>query len=115
MNEEREEGLEGAAREAYRRAARELDPATLGALARARKAALSRPPLPRWAAPAAALAGIAALALAVLATREPAPPAVPVAAADSAEEIEILLAGESLDLLEDLEFYLWLETEPDAG
>jgi hypothetical protein len=32
-----------------------------------------------------------------------------------ADDIEIMLAGENLDLLEDLDFYLWLATQPDVG
>jgi hypothetical protein len=34
---------------------------------------------------------------------------------DLADDIEILLAGENLELLEDLDFYLWLTMQPDAG
>ena len=31
------------------------------------------------------------------------------------EDLEILMDGEALDLLTDLEFYRWLETQPDVG
>jgi len=29
--------------------------------------------------------------------------------------VELLLATDSLDMLSELDFYLWLDTEPDAG
>ena len=35
--------------------------------------------------------------------------------AGDAEDLELLLTEESLDMLSELDFYLWLDAEPDAG
>ena len=35
-------------------------------------------------------------------------------ATEAVEDMELLLADESLEMIEDLDFYLWLDVEPDA-
>ena len=94
-----------------------LDASTLSRLNRSRQLALAEPQrartiLLRWAP----LTGIAAAVLiAVMVTRVPTNVdglEMPVAVTD----MEILLGEESFDMLEDLEFYSWLDTvEAEAG
>lgn len=118
MSSDRDDSLERSAARAYRDAARDLDPATSAALARARREALAgagRVAPAWWAAPVALTTGAAAIAVGLVMTRQPVPSATPLPVAGSAAEVEILLADESLDMIEELEFYLWLETEPDTG
>jgi hypothetical protein len=94
--------------------AENLDAATLSRLNRARQAALAsrrggwRP----WTV-GAGLAGAAAAMLAIavgLHTRVAAP--VPL----DANDIDVLSSDDdTLDLSENLDFYAWLETQPDGG
>jgi len=102
-----------------------LDAATLSRLNRARQAALAeydargRPPA--WLAggwqPALGAAAVAALAVALWIGRDPATPAPAAqeARGDAALDLEVVLADESLELLEDLEFYDWVGNEADPG
>jgi hypothetical protein len=112
----RNEALERHARELFEASARELDAGTASRLARARAAAVaeldsSRRPAWQWAAPVAVAASAALVA--VLLTRPSGEPPAPVAASDAAagiEALELLAAGDDLDLAaEDPEFYAWLE------
>ena len=95
-----------------------LDAATLSTLNRSRHRALeelqgSRQQWLRWA-PAS---GVAVAVLVAVLVTQPEPVVVdelPAAAAD----MEILLGEESIEMLEDLEFYAWidqLEPEDDVG
>ncbi len=80
---------------------------------RALAAAARKPPrtaLP-WLLPAG---GVAAAVLAVAvwyATAPPAPPDAGVAELD----MELLLGDESIELMEDLDFAIWLDEQSDAG
>ena len=112
----RNEALERRARELFEASASELDARTASRLARARAAALAELDSPRrpawqWAAPVAVAASAAVVA--VLLTRAPGEPPAPAAASDAAagiEALELLAAGDDLDLAaEDPEFYAWLE------
>ena len=112
----RNEALERRARELFEASASELDARTASRLARARAAALAeldshRRPAWQWAAPVAVAASAAVVA--VLLTRTPDAPPAPAAASDAAagiEALELLAAGDDLDLAaEDPEFYAWLE------
>lgn len=112
----RNEALERRARELFDASVRELDARTASRLVRARAAAVAeldsvRRPAWRWAAPVAVAASAALVA--VLLTRAPGEPPAPVAASDAAagvEALELLAAGDDLDLAaEDPEFYAWLE------
>jgi hypothetical protein len=59
--------------------------------------------------PAGTLAAVALVAFLVIQTRPPEPPP-----ADSLGDLEILLAEEDLEMLdEDLDFYGWLEEQPE--
>ena len=112
----RNEALERRARELFEASVREVDARTASRLARARAAALAeldshRRPAWQWAVPVAVAASAALVA--VLLTRAPGAPPAPVAASDAAagiEALELLAAGDDLDLAaEDPEFYAWLE------
>lgn len=108
---------------------RELDAATLSRLNRARQAALEeyerqkrRPawlPASGWQ-PAIGVAAVAAIAVALSVGRVPGNrPAADDALADKAVELEVMLDDENLEMIEDLEFYDWLEadlsSEADPG
>ena len=106
MNEPRE----NKAKELFDDSVDRLDAATLSRLNQGRHAALdalqgSRPVdvWGRWI-PAAGVA--AAVLVAVMVVRGPNAVDLPIV---SVTDFEILLEGESLEMLEDLEFYSWLE------
>lgn len=95
-----------------------LDGATASRLNRARQAALGARPARRWASggrvPALSAAAVGALAVGLWLARENGPPAPslpPAGAAESAADLELLLAGDNLEMLEDLEFYTWLDAD----
>lgn len=106
-----------------RQAADDLDMATRSKLNQARQQALTQLDKPAWRrgailAPAGAMA--AALLVAVIWLQATPPTTNPVIQAeltdnDKAQDMEILLAGDDLALYADLEFYLWLEAESNAG
>jgi hypothetical protein len=92
-----------------------LDAATRSRLTRARHRALEELKSKRsygWRftlVPAGTLAAAALVALLVIQTGPPEPPP-----ADSLGDLEILLAEEDLEMLdEDLDFYGWLEEQPE--
>ena len=126
MNEERDrlEDTARRARQVFDASVDALDDETRARLSRARFEAVAaterraRPsPWLRWA-PAVAVASTAVVA--VLLWRAP-EPSVPTTAATaeadaSLEAVEVLAAGEDLDLVEnDLEFYEWLDATHFAG
>lgn len=118
MAERDERQLEQMARRLYRTAVDELPPASRARLEKIRGDVLA-PRRPRatglrWAA---AVAGLAAIALAVsLMSPDGTDDLGRIAeAAGDAEDMELLLTKESLDMLSELDFYLWLDAEPDAG
>ncbi len=99
-----------------------LDASTRSRLNRARQAALNEIPnrAKRGLKPAWALAGAAALAILVIGVWRTAPqppdfatelPAMADVSALPASDLELLMAEENLDMLEDLEFYSWLAAE----
>jgi hypothetical protein len=104
--------------------AAELDAATRSRLTRARVRALEElesSRAARWPGiwkspllPAGAVAAAVLAALLVVSQRSPEPPPVEVAALG---DLELLLGEEDLELIEELEFYAWLEEQPefDAG
>lgn len=108
--------IEEQATELYRRAISEIDPETAAELASARRSAILRAhagsPV-RWMLPAGATAAVVAGLIIGLPDADPDYPEL--VATDQADDVEILLAEESLEMIEDLEFYLWLDVEPDAG
>lgn len=113
MNEPRDnEELAKQAKLLFDDSVERLDAATLSRLNQARHVALdslhdARPAAPwlRWL-PATGVAAVALVTVMVM--RGPGTPQMPVVA-DRVADFELLLDGESLEMLEDLEFYSWLE------
>lgn len=100
--------------------ARDLDAATASKLNRARQHALDQGLVRRWSGyrfPAYAVAASIAAVLAVsvlVGVPEPTEP-ISVAAASSADDLELLAGTEELEMIEDLEFYAWLELQSLDG
>lgn len=97
-----------------------LDAASLSRLNQARQRALEQglAPTQRWRWPALAFASAFGLLLALaLGLRMPDPSAaMPVAAEPIADlDYEMLVAGEDLELIENLEFYAWLDQQSLDG
>ena len=97
------------------RKARELDGQTMSQLNRARQHALDEArhaPRARWL-PAGLLSAAAVLTLAIgLGLRAPGP----VSESDTALEVVLLTSDEPMEMLEQLEFYAWLDSAlSDAG
>jgi hypothetical protein len=123
--EPRDEALERRARAAFEASVAGLDEDTRSRLRAARHAAVARLASRRrsaWRAWAPVAIAASAALVAVLLWRAPAELPHPVAssgAAESMEELEMVAAGDDLDLVaEDIEFYAWLEqatVEAGAG
>lgn len=98
--------------------ARDLDAATLSRLNQARQAALqaARASKPRpWLWPMAlATACSLALAVAIWPRVMPQPLSLPTAVAQP-EDFTMLAGEEQLDLYEELDFYAWLDAQPQSG
>jgi len=93
-----------------------LDAATCSRLNRGRQAALAelntgRRVWVQWA-PAAGVAAAAVFAVVLWTGSQPADEFTPQA---SATDFEILLTEDSLEMLEDLEFYSWIDFDDEAG
>ena len=105
------------AKEAFDASVDRLDAATLSKLNQGRHAALAELDLPtrQWSRWVPATGVAAAVAVAVLVMQSPAPVnELPTAVTD----MEILLGEDSIEMLEDLEFYSWIDTvdlEADVG
>lgn len=124
MAERDDRRLEERAGRLYRQQVDALEPDVRRRLADARRQALAsarKSPGPRLALPVLVPAGAAAAVVAglvIVLGRQPGPEGgdIPLAtAAPAAEDMEILLGNEDLDLLDDLDFYLWLDDEPEIG
>ena len=108
-----EEELQARARELFDDSVERLDAATLSRLNQGRQRALREVhvtgPAGQWArwVPAGGLAAAAVVAVMVW---QGAPVEDTAPAAGSAADFEILLGEDSLDMLEDLEFYSWIDT-----
>lgn len=117
--QDRDEELLRQASALLRESADNLDAHVLSRLNQARHRALEAHDKPRIAwldwlrpAPAFGAAAVAALA-AVLWIGTPVQVAQP--PANGFEDIEIVLAEDQLEMYEDLEFYAWLDVQPDIG
>ncbi len=117
--DDRQRDLETRLRARLAREADDIDVDTLRRLRSARHAALDQLDEPAgrvgyWL-PAGAMAAAVALVAVVLVGRQdgvPPPPGELIAVAD---DLEIMVAGEDLELIEDLEFFEWLLPEGDSG
>ncbi|MGD8975956.1 MAG: DUF3619 family protein [Gammaproteobacteria bacterium] len=124
MAEKDDRSLEEGAERLYRQQLDALEPDVRRRLADARRQALaaaqtgSKPRLPLPVLiPAGAAAAVVA-GLVIVLGRQPGPEGGydPLVAADPpVEDMEILLGNEDLELLDDLDFYLWLDDEPEIG
>jgi hypothetical protein len=101
--------------------ARDLDATTASRLNRARQsaldAALARPQSRLRFLPYALAASMAALLALTVMLRlpEPAAPLPAAAAPSSADDFDLLAGTEELEMIEDLEFYAWLEQQSLDG
>lgn len=90
-----------------------IDAATLSRLNQGRQAALaelsSAQPMHQWRRwmPATGLAAAAVIAVVML--RGPAVPVLPPEAESTVSDIEILLGDDDLEMIEELEFYSWID------
>ena len=93
-----------------------LDAQTRSRLNRGRQAALGelvtgKPVWVQWV-PAAGIAAAAVFAVVLWTGNQPVDELTP---ATSAADFEILLTEDSIEMLEDLEFYSWIELDEEAG
>ncbi|MGI9237572.1 MAG: hypothetical protein ACR2QZ_09260 [Woeseiaceae bacterium] len=118
MNEQRDT-FEKKMKERFDESVEALDAATLSKLNQGRHAALAQLQGPRrqWSRWMPATGAVAAILVAVVVLQSPT--AVDdVASVESVTDMEILLGEDSIEMLEDLEFYSWIdiaESEGDVG
>ncbi|MGI9233788.1 MAG: hypothetical protein ACR2RD_09180 [Woeseiaceae bacterium] len=118
MNEQRDT-FEKKMKDRFDESVEALDAATLSKLNQSRHAALAQLQRPRsqWSRWMPATGAVAAILVAVVVLQSPT--AVDdVAAVTSVTDMEILLGEDSIEMLEDLEFYSWIdvaESEGDVG
>ena len=109
-----EQRLATVAGDLLQRSADELDAVTLSRLNRARQAAVAslRPASTwrGWLLPAYSAAAVAMLIVAIWVGRTVGPAPTPANPA-VVQDLDVLLAGENLEMMEDLEFYAWLDPE----
>lgn len=99
-----------------------MDAHTRSRLTQARHAAVAllaqqrEPFIRRWMLPVAGLATVALVAVIVVFNLDPtANEHQSVSAALAVEDMDILSGAENIELLEDMEFYAWLDSEPDLS
>jgi hypothetical protein len=119
-NKSDQTGLEKRARELFERSVADLDAATRTKLTQARHRALremERSTMTReWLSlrPQAAAAVLVVVAVGVAWLLVPSrAPLVPGESLAEASDVELLLGEDELELIEDLEFYAWLEGQPE--
>lgn len=108
------------ARERFDASVDRLDAATLSRLNQGRQAALAeaaaRGPAVRWSTWAPATGVAAAAAIAAVLIVQPGGVDMPDAGDTAATDFEILLGDDSLEMIEDLEFYSWIDmADADTG
>jgi len=101
-------------RQALDHALEDLDAATISRLNRIRHTALAETRARRWHwwIPASGLATACAVLVAV--NLSPRAPGTPTQVESPLGDLELLASSENLEMLEELEFYAWLETELDG-
>jgi hypothetical protein len=119
MNDKSKEEFERKTRELFDAEVAGLDAATRSKLNHARQRALTeldrsgftllRTPLPQAAAAAIAVAAVGGLLFLRGGVETP----IPTADVSVASDIEILLAEDDIEFLEEIEFYAWLEAQPE--
>jgi len=124
MADNDQQDLEHRAQAAFQRELRRLEPRARDGLAAARREALAAAgPGPSWLpgrspiwmpVGAAALAATA-LAVVLIQRSDGTDYAELATAAPSVEDMEILLGEEDFELLDNLDFYLWLDEQTEAG
>jgi hypothetical protein len=118
QNDNREREIASRARQLFADSVRSVDGQTRSKLAEARAQAVEAAGRRRrrWLPAPAALVPIGGLAAAVLAValiwQNPGAPPVTIEPA-VLSDLDILLDGEDLDLLQDLDFYAWLLEQPE--
>lgn len=119
-DEHRKEGFEKRLGQALRDRAGRLDASTRSRLTQARSAALAelesgraRGPRRWWSLGAATAAAV--IVAVVMMERPEAPIAETGADVEPLEDLDIVLAEDSLEFIEDWEFYRWLEDVQDVG
>jgi transcription initiation factor TFIIIB Brf1 subunit/transcription initiation factor TFIIB len=118
MNEQRDT-FEQRTKDTFDKSVDALDAATLSKLNRGRHEALAQleHPQHRWSRWMPATGAVAAVLVAVVVLQSPS--AIDdVAAVTTVTDMEILLGEDSIEMLEDLEFYSWIdiaESEGDVG
>ena len=107
-----DEKMADKARKAFDQSVDGLDAATLSRLNRARQRALAerRSPVREWVRWAPATVAVAAVVVALTMLQ---PPADVEFTPASPADLEILLGEDSIEMLEELEFYSWLETQEE--
>ncbi|MDP1651091.1 MAG: hypothetical protein Q8L56_00025 [Rhodocyclaceae bacterium] len=104
----------GAAGRMLRDSADDLDAATAARLKRGRQAALDqwreRRPGRAWLVPAVSAAVVGAVVVALW-TGQGVEPVAPAPAIESVADMDLLLAEDNLEMLEDLDFYAWLDAD----
>jgi hypothetical protein len=101
-------------RQALDQSLEDLDAATISRLNRIRHTALAETRARRWQwwIPAGGLATACAFLVAV--NLSPRAPSRPTQVESPLGDLELLASKENLEMLEELEFYAWLETELDG-
>ncbi|UCC14655.1 MAG: hypothetical protein JSW21_01460 [Gammaproteobacteria bacterium] len=95
-----------------------LEPQVRARLAEGRQRALAgsrRLPLNDWLLPAGAIGAAMLAGIVFLSSEHTTEYADLVAADDGVTDMELILVAGDLDMLSDLDFFLWLDTEPDSG
>ncbi|MEO7385808.1 MAG: hypothetical protein ABIX37_02600 [Gammaproteobacteria bacterium] len=111
-----DEAFEKTASALLRGSADDIDAATASRLNRARQAALGALPArrsPPWLVPALSTVAVGVLAVGLWLNWSAAPdhPAPVAPAVESAADMDLLLAPDNLEMLEDLDFYAWLDAD----
>jgi hypothetical protein len=110
-DEAADRAFEQRARAELRRGTEQTPPGVQAQLDRIVDGVLRQPPRPRiirFALPAGAVAIIAG----IFVTQQWRSPVAPAAATPASDDFALLLDGDNLDLLEQMEFYQWLDRQP---
>lgn len=118
MSDSDDRKIETASKALHDQAVTALRPQARARLARGRQQALAGGhgfPRDGWLLPAGVIGAALAAGVVFLSTDRTTEYADLVAADDAVTDMEMLLVTADLDMLADLDFFLWLDTEPDSG